>query len=205
MAAEYEFFLTPQRKDSDKVCYHARMVVKETVTNKELVRKVSKRCVVKEGGVVAVLDELVHVIREELAEGNSVHIDGLGSFRISAHSPAVRSRDELRAESIKFRNIIYTPEKRLRKLLRGVKFRKTTSAHVSSNIDEAEIDRRLTEHFKQNSYISTREMQALCLLTHATALRRLKERVKNGTLTHPGHLRDAYYFPVPGCYGTEAD
>lgn len=32
MSAPYDFFRTPQRKDEDKVKYHARLVVKNTMT-----------------------------------------------------------------------------------------------------------------------------------------------------------------------------
>lgn len=44
--------------------------------------------------------------------------------------------------------------------------------------------------------------EALC---NATALRRLKARVKEGKLSHPGHLRAPFYFPVPGNYGVSRD
>jgi hypothetical protein len=57
------------------------------------------------------------------------------------------------------------------------------------------------EYFKEHDYITTKEMQLLCKLSNATALRRLQKRVMEGTLTHPGHLRAPFYFPVPGHYG----
>ena len=44
-------------------------------------------------------------------------------------------------------------------------------------------------------------MGYLCNNSNATALRRLKEQVKEGKLSHPGHVRAPFYFPVPGNYG----
>lgn len=49
--------------------------------------------------------------------------------------------------------------------------------------------------------ITTKELQSLCGLSNHTALRRLKERVKAGKMTHPGNRYSAFYFPVPGNYG----
>ena len=73
--------------------------------------------------------------------------------------------------------------------------------HCSVDISEIEIDGVLTEHFKEHDYITTKELEQLCGLSNATALRRLKNRVNEGKLTHPGHLRAPFYFPVPGNYG----
>ena len=200
MAANYEFFPTPQPEGSDEVRYHARVVVKRTVSTQEIAQKIARRGAIKEGEVMAVLMDLADALKDELEEGNSVHLDGIGSFRISAHSPSVHSRKEVRAESIKFRNIVYTPEKRLRKQLSGMKFSRVTTPHISSSISEEEIDMRLTEHFQQNTYITTKQMQLLCHLTYATALRRLKDRVEKGWLLHPGHARAPFYFPATGYY-----
>lgn len=205
MAAEYEFFRTPQPKGSNKERYHARMVVKQKVDTKQLARTIARRGAIKEAEVIAVITDLAKVLQEELSEGKSVHIDGIGSFRVSAQSPSVRTRDEVRAESIKFKSVVYTPEKGLRKQLNGMKFVRTTTPHLSADISDIEIDSRLTEHFKDHSYITTKQLRTLCLLTYATALRRLKARVENGSLTHPEHLHSPFYFPVPGHYGVSRD
>ena len=78
---------------------------------------------------------------------------------------------------------------------------RTNYLHCSVELNDIEIVGILTEHFKEHDYITTKEMELLCGLSNATALRRLKERVKEGKLTHPGHLRAPFYFPVPGNYG----
>ena len=80
--------------------------------------------------------------------------------------------------------------------------RKAAQEAVWGNI---EIDGLLTEYFKDHAYITTKEMQYLCGLSNHTALRRLKQRVEEGRMTHPGHIRSAFYFPVPGNYGVSVD
>ena len=205
MAALYDLFRTPQKKGETKVRYHARSVVTGKTSTKDLIRTISKRSAFKEGVVTGVLIALEEVLRDELAAGKSVQLDGVGAFRISAKSPSVRDRHEIRAESIEFKGVVYKADKQLLKKLSGTKFMRTKYSQCSNEISEIEIDSLLMEYFKEHDYITTKEMQQLCGLSNATALRRLKERVKEGKLSHPGHLRAPFYFPVPGNYGMSRD
>lgn len=206
MTAKYDFYLTPQPKEKQqKVRYHARVVVDETLTNKDIATEISKRCTINKAEAMAVMDEMQEIFRQMLAEGHAIKLEGIGTFRISAKSPSVRSKNEIRAESIKFGGVVFRPEKKLLRQLSGTKFQKVTYSQTSIEISDIEIDGLLTEHFKDHPYITTKEMQYLCGLSNHTALRRLKERVKAGKLTHPGHLRSAFYFPVPGNYGVSAN
>ena len=205
MAALYDLFRTPQQKGETKVRYHARSVVTGKTSTKDLIRTISKRSAFKEGVVTGVLIALEEVLRDELAAGKSVQLDGVGAFRISAKSPSVRDRHEIRAESIEFKGVVYKADKQLLKKLSGTKFMRTKYSQCSNEISEIEIDGLLMEYFKEHDYITTKEMQQLCGLSNATALRRLKERVKAGKLSHPGHLRAPFYFPVPGNYGVSRD
>lgn len=205
MAALYDLFRTPQQKGETKVRYHARSVVTGKTSTKDLIRTISKRSAFKEGVVTGVLIALEEVLRDELAAGKSVQLDGVGAFRISAKSPSVRDRHEIRAESIEFKGVVYKADKQLLKKLSGTKFMRTKYSQCSNEISEIEIDGSLMEYFKEHNYITTKEMQQICGLSNATALRRLKERVKAGKLSHPGHLRAPFYFPVPGNYGVSRD
>lgn len=201
MAALYDLFRTPQPKGEKKVRYHARSVVTGKMSTQHLIRTIAQRSAFKESVVTGVLMALEDALRDALAEGNSVQLDGIGAFRISAKSPSVRDRHEIRAESIEFKGVVYQADKNLLKKLSTTKFMRTKYSHCSVELSDIEIDGILTEHFKEHNYITTKELELLCGLSNATALRRLKDRVKEGKLTHPGHLRAPFYFPVPGNYG----
>lgn len=201
MTALYDLFRTPQPKGEEKVRYHARSVVTGKLNRHDLVRTIAKRSAFKEGIVAGVLIALEEVLSDSLAEGKSVQLDGVGAFRISAKSPSVCDRREIRAESIEFKGVVYKADKKLLKKLSTTKFMRTKHSRCSVDISEIEIDGLLTEYFKEHDYITTKEMQHLCGLSNATALRRLQNRVKEGKLSHPGHLRAPFYFPVLGNYG----
>ena len=205
MAALYDLFRTPQPKDEKKVRYHARSVVTGKMSTQHLVRTIAQRSAFKESVVTGVLLALEDVLCESLAEGKSVQLDGVGAFRISAKSPSVRDRREIRAESIEFKGVVYKADKNLLKKLSATKFLRTKYSHCSVDISDIEIDGFLTEYFKEHDYITTKELEQLCGLSNATALRRLQQRVKEGKLAHPGHLRAPFYFPVPGNYGVSRE
>ena len=201
MSALYDFFLTPQPKDSNKKRYHARLVVRDTMTLEDIAGIIESRSSLRKGDVIGSFIEFANVFKDELSNGNSIHIEGVGSFRIKAESPEVRSPKEMRAEHIRCAGVVFTPEKELLRKLKATTFEKVRETRRSQELSDIEIDGKLAEFFKDHDYITTRQLCALCGLRKATALRRLQKRVEEGRRTHPGYLRSPFYFPVPGWFG----
>ena len=206
MAVKYDFFLTPQPKEKQqKVKYHARTVVDKTFTNKDIATEISKRCTINKAEAMAVMDEMADIFLQKLSEGHAIKLEGIGTFHISAKSPSVRTKKEIRAESIQCGGVVYRAEKKLLRKLSTTKFQKVAYSKTSLDVSHIELDNILTNHFKNHPYITTKELQDLSGLSNHTALRRLKERVEAGKMTHPGHRYSGFYFPVPGYYGTCTD
>lgn len=201
MNALYDFFLTPQPEDSTKKRYHARLVVRDTVTLEDIADTIESRCSLRKSDVVGVFAEFANIFEHQLSSGRSVHIDGVGSFRIKAESPAVRSPKEMRAESVRCGGVVFTPEKDLLRQLKATTFEKVSETRRSQELSDIEIDGKLAEHFKDHATITTLQLASLCGLSKATALRRLQKRVQAGKLTHPGYLQAPHYFPVAGWFG----
>ena len=206
MAVKYDFFLTPQPKEKQqKVRYHARTVVDRTFSNKDIATEISKRCTINKAEAMAVMDEMADIFLQKLSEGHAIKLEGIGTFHISAKSPSVRTKKEIRAESIQCGGIVYRAEKKLLRKLSATKFQKVAYSKTSLDVSDIDLDNILMNHFKEHPYITTKELQDLSGLSNHTALRRLKERVEAGKMTHPGHRYSGFYFPVPGNYGTSTD
>ena len=154
MAALYDLFRTPQPKGEKKVRYHARSVVTGKMSTRDLIKTIAQRSAFKEGVVTGVLISLEETLRQALAEGKSVQIDGIGAFRISAKSPSVRDRHEIRAESIEFKGVVYKADTQLLKKLSDTKFLRTKYSKCSEEVSEIEIDGLLMEYFKEHDYIT---------------------------------------------------
>ena len=86
MNALYDFFLTPQPKDSNKTRYHARLVVRDTITLEDIAETIESRSSLRQSDVIGSFIEFANVFKQELSNGNSIHIPGVGSFRIKARS-----------------------------------------------------------------------------------------------------------------------
>ena len=206
MAVKYDFFLTPQPKEKQqKVRYHARTVVDRTFSNKDIATEISKRCTINKAEAMAVMDEMADIFLQKLSEGHAIKLEGIGTFHISAKSPSVRTKKEIRAESIQCGGVVYRAEKKLLRKLSTTKFQKVAYSKTSLDVSDIDLDNILMNHFKDHPYITTKELQDLSGLSNHTALRRLKERVEAGKMTHPGHRYSGFYFPVPGNYGTSTD
>ena len=206
MAVKYDFFLTPQPKEKQqKVRYHARTVVDRTFSNKDIANEISKRCTINKAEAMAVMDEMADIFLQKLSEGHAIKLEGIGTFHISAKSPSVRTKKEIRAESILCGGVVYRAEKKLLRKLSTTKFQKVAYSKTSLDVSDIDLDNILMNHFKDHPYITTKELQDLSGLSNHTALRRLKERVEAGKMTHPGHRYSGFYFPVPGNYGINTD
>ena len=206
MAVKYDFFLTPQPKEKQqKVRYHARTVVDRTFSNKDIATEISKRCTINKAESMAVMDEMADIFLQKLSEGHAIKLEGIGTFHISAKSPSVHTKKEIRAESIQCGGVVYRAEKKLLRKLSATKFQKVAHSETSLEVSDIELDDILMTHFKNHPYITTKELQDLSGLSNHTALRRLKERVEAGKMTHPGHRYSGFYFPVPGNYGISTD
>ena len=200
MSALYDFFPTPQPKGSNKTRYHSRLVVKARITTEMMIEQIADRCSLSTGDLAAAFVEFAHTLEREIRKGNSVQLKGVGTFRGSAKSPAVRSPKEIRAENIHFGGIVFTPDKALEDSLKGMPFQRVAHTHRSKTISEIEIDGKLADYFQDHVYITTIDMCVLCGLRKSTALRRLQTRVKEGRLTHPGYSKAPFYYPVPGYF-----
>ena len=175
MNALYDFFLTPQPKDSNKTRYHARLVVRDTITLEDIAETIESRSSLRQSDVIGSFIEFANVFKQELSNGNSIHIPGVGSFRIKAESPEVRSpqRNPCRKYSLQW-NRFYSGKDLLREL-KATTFEKVSETRRSQELSDIEIDGRLAEFFKDNSCITTQQLCSLCGLRKATALRRLQK------------------------------
>lgn len=146
MDALYDFFLTPQPKDTNKTRYHARLVVRDTMTLDDIAEIIESRGSLRKSDVMGAFIEFANIFEQELSNGNSIHIDGVGSFRIKAESPAVRSPKEMRAENVRCAGVVFTPEKDLLRRLKATRFQKVSETRRSQELSDIEPDGKLTTY-----------------------------------------------------------
>ena len=100
MNALYDFFLTPQPKDSNKTRYHARLVVRDTITLEDIAETIESRSSLRQSDVIGSFIEFANVFKQELSNGNSIHIPGVGSVSKRNHPKSVLPKKSVPKTSI---------------------------------------------------------------------------------------------------------
>lgn len=92
--------------------YPEAVIVGKKVTTKQLATMLSDRSTVTLADTLAVLSELGTVMSTYMAQGRSVHLDGIGSFRytINATKQGVEKEEDVSAGQIRGIRVRFVPE-----------------------------------------------------------------------------------------------
>ena len=76
------------------VYYPSAVIVGQPVPVKKVAKRLSQMCTVTYADVMAVLGELPGVMADYMAQGKSVRLDGLGTFRYTLKTKGVTNEDD---------------------------------------------------------------------------------------------------------------
>lgn len=204
MPAKYDFYKNPSLQGDEKeIRYHARIVGGKTLSTDQLARIIHSRCSLAEADVRAALTALAEVIREELQDGNQIHLEKIGYLKATVSCPEIQSTHEIRAESLRFKSIAFRPDAALRHELKTMAFERVQHKKHSKEWTHEEIDALLTQHFSRQPTLTSRDFQQMCGYTCSTANRHLQRLKEAGKLQNIGFKKAAIYAPAPGYYGAE--
>ena len=107
--------------------WYARMVPTSCINTRQLAEIIQRNCTVKKSDVMAVLEELVETMRDQLQDSKRVKLDGFGSFKIGINCKGARSAKAFTVnDNIEDLHVVFTPERttdnagnRVKQLLQG--------------------------------------------------------------------------------------
>ena len=92
--------------------WYARAVATSVVDTRKLAEIMQRNCTVKKSDILAVLDELVETMRDQLQDSKRVKLDGFGSFKIGIRSCGAESPKQFStSENVKGMRVIFMPER----------------------------------------------------------------------------------------------
>ena len=92
--------------------WYARAVPTSVVNTRVLAESIQRNCTVKRSDVLAVLDELVETMRDQMQDSKRVKLDGLGSFKIGIRCKGARSAKAFTVQdNIEDLRVVFTPER----------------------------------------------------------------------------------------------
>ena len=112
MAIKYRLYQDNRAESTTRGKWYARAIYPKTPkTTKDLAQMIQDNVSVKRADVIAVLDELVNVMKLWLQESYRVSLDGLGSFKIGLKTkPADTAKDFSAAKHVVGSRVNFQPE-----------------------------------------------------------------------------------------------
>jgi predicted histone-like DNA-binding protein len=120
MALQFNAVERPNPQTKEKKWYaSAKLTGKRTL--KDLSQDLSEVSSLSAGDVQNVIANLIDQLPKWLMEGDSVKLDGFGSFRLSLSSTGVATKEEVTANNIKDIYILFDPDEEIKGRIRKTK------------------------------------------------------------------------------------
>ena len=121
--------------------WYARMVPVVCIDTRALAEIIQRNCTVKKADVMAVIEELVEVMKDQMQDSKRVKLDGFGSFKIGINCRGARSAKAFTVtDNIEGLHVVFTPERthdqagnRVKQFLHGVKVEELPENKVSKD------------------------------------------------------------------------
>ena len=92
--------------------WYARAVPTAVINTRQLAEIVQRNCTVKRSDVVAVIEEMVEVMKDQMQDSKRVKLEGFGSFKISIQSKGAQTAAKFSvAEHVKGLRVVFMPER----------------------------------------------------------------------------------------------
>lgn len=203
MAIRFELYKTPRpEKEGEQQLYHARVINFQHIDTEYLASEIQSATSLTIGDVKAVLTSLSHFMGSRLREGERVHLDGLGYFQVTLNSNKPITSPKTKANQMSLSpTITFRADKELKREISGIKLERTKMKVHSAIRSNAEIDKLLTNYFKDHPFLTRSDFQGLCRFTATTAARHIKRLKEEKKLENINSYYHPIYVPAPGNYG----
>jgi predicted histone-like DNA-binding protein len=122
MAVRLKKILKRNPQDLTQSKWYLTQEKSENIGIKEIAREIEGRSALSLGDVRSVLSNLVEVLPVFLKLGQSVNLEGFGSFRVSVSSEGADRPEELNARRVKGVKLLFLPSADLKRNLEGITF-----------------------------------------------------------------------------------
>ena len=92
--------------------WYARAVPTAVINTRQLAEIIQRNCTVKKSDVMAVIEELVEVMKDQMQDSKRVKLDGFGSFKIGIESKGAQTAAKYSvAEHVRGLHVVFMPER----------------------------------------------------------------------------------------------
>ena len=102
--------------------YYAQVVTKGTIDTQTLCKQIAAGCSLSTADMTAAIIALSQQLIECLLDGYNVNIEGIGTFSLSAESKVVQKKTDIRAQSVRVKNVNFRSAVSLKKAMQESTF-----------------------------------------------------------------------------------
>ena len=197
MSAQYDLYETPDIKQTgEKQPLHPRIVPKGTIGQDKFLDRVHKFTGISRSLLVGAMQSFQNELKDLLANGWIVELGEIGYFSVSLQGPPVMHKKDVRAQSIKLKNINYLPTKQFkREVGYDMRLERTESLTrpKGNGRSEAECLALITAHLEKYPCMTRTDY---CYMTGHDKKRALKELnafIEKGILMRYGAGKQVIY------------
>lgn len=194
MAAEYKMERNPDSmNEKEKPVLHPRLVSRGTVGTEEIAKYSQDTSTISEADMKGALQVLAHYTANQLRNGYTVYIEGIGYLTPTLKSRPVTDAKELRSESVHFKNVAFRCCSELKHTLKTMPVYKAPTGKIT-DFDSEERKARLIWYLDRNEYITSTYYRSLNHCSKYSAQNDLKQFVAEGLLVVVGHRSSTMYY-----------
>lgn len=192
MAIQYD--LLQQHLNKEDKSLRAQYVSKGTISTERLIKWISQSGGPHRGQIIGVLEHLTETITRFLEDGYDVQLGELGFLSVSLTSRPVKTKKEIRAESVRFRKLNFRINSKLRKRLQHAeKERVHQPVKRSSGLIREQRIQKLKSYLNEYTCITRAVYTRITGTLKGKAILDLNEFIQEGWLKKYGSGRTVVY------------
>lgn len=197
MSAQYDLYEIPDIKQTgEKQPLHPRIVPKGTIGQDEFLDRVHKFTGISRSLLAGAMQSFQNELKDLLANGWIVELGEIGYFSVSLQGPPVMHKKDVRAQSIKLKNINYLPTKQFkREVGYDMRLERTESLTrpKGNGRSEAECLALITAHLEKYPCMTRTDYCHLTGHDKKRALKELNAFIEKGILMRYGAGKQVVY------------
>lgn len=197
MSAQYDLYEIPDIKQTgEKQPLHPRIVPKGTIGQDEFLDRVHKFTGISRSLLAGAMQSFQNELKDLLANGWIVELGEIGYFSVSLQGPPVMHKKDVRAQSIKLKNINYLPTKQFkREVGYDMRLERTESLTrpKGNGRSEAECLALITAHLEKYPCMTRTDYCHMTGHDKKRALKELNAFIEKGILMRYGAGKQVVY------------
>ena len=197
MSAQYDLYEIPDIKQTgEKQPHHPRIVPKGTIGQDEFLDRVHKFTGISRSLLAGAMQSFQNELKDLLANGWIVELGEIGYFSVSLQGPPVMHKKDVRAQSIKLKNINYLPTKQFkREVGYDMRLERTESLTrpKGNGRSEAECLALITAHLEKYPCMTRTDYCHMTGHDKKRALKELNAFIEKGILMRYGAGKQVVY------------